>query len=273
MTPQIEAQSSESKTIPARPSRLVARQAASSVATDSSSIISYINLSVSTDSMMSHIGAHTVEVPAQFQSRQSANGKFQLISRCWHLAAGSGTECTARMVTIQGSRTEIVNTWIFPSDPSLHPVFAAEIIAVAPLTRVAFIDIQGPALNPPTREQVTVQTSFLRRNFNDLMCSEAPPAWATDESLGNYIYARDANEQQKPKICSCYLAFLSSYLNILKNWDSETPLSRSSERAVQELQAYQHHHQENSPGQKFLANLFGADWTNAFLTEFLLSLP
>ncbi len=180
-----------------------------------------------------------------------------------------------RMVKIQGAKSNIINTWIFPNDPRTCPVYAAELIGVGDSVRVAFIDIQAPvaAAENSTLKQ---RLESLSQAYRHLPCDEAAPNWATDASLGYFTYARNVPQSNLLDIHNGYLDYLDLFLNQMQSASGATQtdmdgLSLESARSM--LHAYQLHHMHSSPGRKFLGNLFSDVWTEQFMLQFLFTLP
>ena len=172
---------------------------------------------------------------------------------------------------IDGAKSNIINTWIFPADARWLPVFAAELIGVGDAVRVAFVDVQVPVSGART-EHLEQQLESVARAFDSLPCDEEAPDWATDASLGHFTYARQVPDQQLSSIRACYLDYLNLYLNYVCCAEVQSKAgSIAAARAT--LHAYQLHHMQHSPGKKFLGNLFGVDWTERFMLDFLFTLP
>jgi hypothetical protein len=201
----------------------------------------------------------------------STNGKFQLWAKQIKLNEGVQHRLTCRMVLIQGQKNEILNTWIFPTAPENCPVFAAELIAMACMPRLSFIDIQSPAMTCGT-DKVRSLTHQLRARHAELVCDEEPPEWATDASEGGYVFSRALPSTAFDRIDTCYQDYLRCYLG---EFFLGEPVSVSDvdgrSTAVRELSHYQIHHMEHSPGSVFLGKLFGDEWTNDFLRNFLFA--
>ena len=180
------------------------------------------------------------------------------------------------MVYIQGPKNQIINTWIFPNRPKQMPVFAAELIAVGDEVRVAFVDVQVPVIgSSAVLEDTSLMTSGIAARFSGLPCNEAPPVWAIESSQGNYTYARNVPISSFSKVEECYRSYLDTYLSAFVNKKVGVVLSelKRDEHAIDELHQYQHHHMQSSPGNKFLSKLFGPDWTESFMREFLFAKP
>ncbi|MCU0714594.1 MAG: phytochromobilin:ferredoxin oxidoreductase [Pirellula sp.] len=233
-------------------------------------------LSSFTNERLLRFGFLERRVDGRYADRQSTNGKFQLNAREWGLIS-SGTDsllAVARSVSIRSSKNAILNTWIFPVNCLLTPVFAAELICIAGVHRVAFIDIQTPGLNPERREEVSAITSPLSTKYTVLPSDNEPPSWATADSTGNFSYARNAGPEWSSIVANCYQDYLSVYLSGVLSHDrsqSRSIVSTAESDAV--LSAYQIHHMHSSPGKKFLDNLFTSDWTDDFMNGFLFTLP
>jgi hypothetical protein len=205
------------------------------------------------------------------------NGKFHLWAKQIRLHHRSEHTLTCRMVLIQGQRNEILNTWIFPTAPESCPVFAAELIAMAGMPRLTFIDIQNPAMASGSCA-VRELTDQLRARHVGLVCDEEPPQWAIDATLGGYIFSRALAATKFSSIDACYEDYLRCYMRGFlspsgstehSNADGSSLTCRSN--AERELHHYQVHHMEHSPGSVFLGKLFGNEWTNDFLRNFLFA--
>lgn len=224
--------------------------------------------------MLSHLNRCDL-IPKQYAQKESLHGKMLLEATEWSLQIQGRPIASLRMVHIHGGKNEIINTWIFPNRPKHMPVYAAELIAVGDAIRVAFVDIQVPVLEGSVVEDTSMLTDALAPRFASLPCNEEPPFWAIQESQGNFTYARNVPAADLPTIETCYLSYMDAYLNQFACEDvgkSILQLERDEE-ALNALHAYQHHHMEHSPGNKFLSKLFGSDWTEAFMREFLFEKP
>ncbi len=222
------------------------------------------------------VGACETGIPPKFSKHASINNKFHLTACEWLLGDGFETigasSATARCVYIRGLKTEILNTWIFPRQCDVLPVFAAELILVGGVVRVAFIDIQTPYQSLPLMHRVHQVTQALYQNYSGLRSSEAPPNWAIEASMGNYMYVRQGDSKTFPLICDCYEDYLEAALRLYDQINrSNTSMATNETSSADCLHAYQIHHMNSSPGKKFLSNLFGEDWTLRFLENFLFA--
>lgn len=240
----------------------------------------YQALKHATEQKLHRIPAAKSSLRDDWSNQESKNGKFALNAQEWKIRATGAKRdnshiATLRMVYIRGQKNEIINTWIFPVRSDLMPVYAAELISVASVTRVAFVDIQAPQLNDNIAEEVRLLTAPLAARYATLPCDEPAPDWATEASLGNFTYARQADSNWTSTIQNCYTSYLDTYINAFVTSSSSQSIDRScSDAAVSaHLMDYQHHHMNSSPGKKFLGTLFGTEWTNSFLSDFLFSTP
>lgn len=215
--------------------------------------------------------ARSLSIPAQLQTRTSANGKFLLTADAWRIAL-SGSYADLRMVKIDSAKSHIINVWIFPAAPQAMPVFAAELIGVHDAVRVAFIDIQAPVTSAISA-RLSKQLKPVAHTYASLPCDEAAPEWAISSSLGEYTYARNVGLSQLPVLRACYLHYFDLYLGHLNSIHLQHGSNRGKSAALEQLHAYQLHHMEHSPGKKFLGNLFGVDWTERFMLDFLFTQP
>lgn len=254
-------------------SRSVSRQ----VSADSpGNAVSFEPLVTETRSRMrSHLD-ETLSIPQEFRRRESLHGKIELHASQWSIQARKKSIGSLRMVYIHGAKNQIINTWVFPNRPDHMPVFAAELIAVGAEVRVAFVDIQVPVIRSRSLlDDVSLLSTGIATRYVELACNEAPPVWATESSQGHFTYARNVPVSQLGRVEECYQAYLDSYLNAFTNRITGAGLidQKRDESVLDELHQYQHHHMESSPGNKFLSKLFGADWTDSFMREFLFARP
>jgi len=233
-----------------------------------------------TQNRLGQIHAEREPLANTITEKESTNGKFTLTAESWSIVSKNAncqpcSIASLRMVYIRGQKNEIINTWIFPKRPDVQPVFAAELISVGGVTRVAFVDIQTPVMTGDTIDEVTLLTAPLATRFACLPCNEKAPEWATTASPGNFTYSRQADANWTSTIQECYLSYLDAYLKAYATGTTANNSARLPEdhSVTHALQAYQKHHMESSPGKKFLGNLFGVEWTNSFLTDFLFAKP
>lgn len=238
------------------------------------------SLKHATEMKLKRIHASRSSLREDWSEQASKNGKFALSAQQWTLSAtGAKREnshiATLRMVYIRGQKNEIINTWIFPVRPDFMPVYAAELISVASVTRVAFVDIQTPNLTESVTDEVKTLTAPLAARFAGLPCDEAAPDWAIEASTGNFTYARGADSNWTSTIQQCYVDYLDTYIKaFVTSGDSVSVRRDQRDNAISaHLSEYQRHHMNSSPGKKFLGTLFGTEWTDSFLSEFLFSTP
>jgi hypothetical protein len=209
----------------------------------------------------------------EFQRFESKNGRFVVRSRAWCLTRDGRPRCDVRMVFIAGSKNNIINTWVFPYDPSRDPVFAAELIAMGGQPRLTFMDIQVPVMPVASHRTVAAAAAGVRSRYGDLRIAEQPPGWAVEATSGQYLFTRQLPASWFGRICHAYLELLECYLDLISSAPSNPQPPHTDPEALATLHEYQVHHMHNSPGEVFLGKVFGKDWTAAFLNEFLFCPP
>ncbi len=231
----------------------------------------FSQLAEATRNRMLACEAQQLSVPATYCQRGSTNGKFLLSAEAWNIQVGQ-LHAQLRLVKIDGAKSNIINAWIFPIDPRRNLVYAAELIGVGESVRVAFVDVQSPCTRRCSN-RISLRLSGLAKGYSGLPCDEPAPGWAVDASLGHYTYARNVPAASLSAIQGCYLDYLDLYLSSTRCEDWLADCGDSLEQARGRLHAYQLHHMQHSPGKKFLGNLFGVDWTERFMLDFLFTLP
>lgn len=221
--------------------------------------------------------ARELSLPLDFQRYESKNKRFQLRSWAWQVTLDELPLCDVRVVYISGTKNTIINTWVFPYAPRLQPVFAAELIALGDHPKLTFMDIQGPCLDMARQVVVRRATERVASRFADLRIAEQPPAWAIDASLGQYMFTRDLPCEMASRVAEGYELLFAAYLNLITRpivaCDGDDSRREELSNGLAELHRYQLHHLESSPGKVFLSKLFGEQWTESFLNDFLFCLP
>lgn len=272
-----------------------------------SSAAPYCRLALDTSELLGSLPApllsRQIKTDQNYDERSSKNGRFTLRTWSWEIlclemakanplqhgtndrvtdlsrpdgleAVDSSVMAEFRLVLIEGSANTIINAWCFPTRPQCCPVFAAELIAIAHAPKLTFLDIQAPALtNQIERAVIQGASKQVRNQFAELRISESPPEWATSESLGEYLFGRAMESSSFPQITAAYLRLLQQYFNLLSSRPRSEQLIAPDPSALAEMNKYQLHHMHSSPGKQFLGKVFGADWTDEFLENFLFSLP
>lgn len=208
-----------------------------------------------------------------FESYLSKNGRFTIRSWAWCVSHADQPRCDVRMVFISGAKNSILNTWVFPYDPTQVPVFAAELIAIGGQPRLTFMDIQVPAMPAQHHGRVASVAAQVRCKHPSLRIDEQPPHWAVEATAGEYLFARQLPVDQFETIRDAYRGLLSGYVDFVASSCSNADPNPKGSDAIAELHAYQIHHMRHSPGKLFLGKVFGAGWTESFLNEFLFCAP
>jgi len=194
------------------------------------------------------------------------NGRFQLRARRWSLVAKGRPLAECRMVHIEGSSSEIVNFWVFPERPEYLPVCAAELIVTGGAPRLAFVDLQAPGLHPGKFCRLAQETQTLAGRWAFLDTGDEAPAWAVAASSGGHVYARPREACDVGTLADLSLAYLDLWIE----WASDVSFHAPPDpAAAADLAAYKSLHRRHSPGAPYLRKLFGAEWTDRFLREFL----
>lgn len=192
-------------------------------------------------------------------------GRMQLVAARWRIGPAAGSVAECRIVRILGAAAEIVNTMIFPADPARLPVFAAELLAFGGRPRLTFLDLQGPGLSAAVRGAVAARTRAVSARFAAVPRDENPPGWAVAYSPGGYLFTRTDDPGHAGTLAGAY----AEYLDVWADLAAAVGLDGLDPAAAAELATYKREHVAHSPGRAFLGKVFGGEWTDRFLTEFL----
>jgi hypothetical protein len=215
---------------------------------------------------LSSFAPESVPLEDRFFEQHSKSGKFKLTSFAWNLKHQGKKFAECRCVRILGRGTDILNSWVFPIHVQTLPVFAAEILEFGHQPRLVFIDLQAPGWSYPQKRQLTGELSELRDTSLLLPnCAEAPE-WATQDGLGLHLHSRPGDPNFRPMIQDLYSLYLKSWTDAALR---RLPVEAGASLGQQALTDYQKHHQESSPGNAYLSQLFGVQWTRDFYEQFL----
>lgn len=201
-------------------------------------------------------GVFPLAVPAEFARRAGGQGRFQLRAFAWNVGVPVGAEC--RCVYIRGQNSEVFNALVFPTDPTAAPVFVADFLLVGGQLRLAFLDLQGPGLAAGQRTAVALATCALAA---ELPSDVSAPAWAVAHSLGGFCHARGAGID--------LTRLLTAYDDYLRLWLRFSGGRGAVDPDDDTLTLFKEEHRREAPAAPYLGRLFGTDWTERFLRDFL----
>ena len=201
-----------------------------------------------------------------FREQHSKSGKFQLNSFAWDLYHREQKIAECRCVRILGRGTDILNSWVFPINAHALPVFAAEILEFGHQPRLVFIDLQAPGWTLEQKDRLAAELSELRDTELLLPKNDEAPDWATQDGLGLHLHSRPGDANYRPMIQELYSLYLKSWADVTLR---RLPIEAGTRSGQLALSDYQHHHQESSPGNAYLSQLFGEEWTQDFYEQFL----
>jgi hypothetical protein len=216
--------------------------------------------------LLAPLGLRELDVPGEFAHAEGSGGRMRLRAAAWEVGPTAAPIAECRSVLIQGEATDIVNTWIYPHRPDELPTFAAELLAFGHRPRLAFVDLQVPGLSPAGRSRTAAVTHPLAARFAGWRCPEEPPGWAVESSSGGHLFARPGDP-------AAFADLTRAFEEYLVAWSDLATTARAAgigdELSREALARFKRHHATASPGRPFLAKLFGQEWTDRFLDEFL----
>jgi len=217
------------------------------------------------------LGLTPADLPAHL-AQASGAGRPTLCAERWQIGQAECL-CELRLVTIQGQASEIHNAWVFPVQPAALPVFASEILVFGHRPRLAFIDVPAPGLCPALLPQLAHRLAAISERYQDLRPGEPPPDWATNASTGHWLYARSTSQEMLPRLLQAYQEYLTAWIDFATSGGEADPgptvESESTPDSVDRYTQYKQHHAAHTPGRTFLAKLYGPDWAEQFMDQFL----
>lgn len=209
--------------------------------------------------ILSQAGFWQEAVEAEFAER-SGNRAALLKSRRWLHSRGLDARCCL----IASPQAEILNLMIFSSAADACPVFASEIILFGSKIRVAVIDHQSPDRQMPLRKEIEAKLGALQARYQPQLTPGGElPEWAKAHFTSACIYCRPSTPEETPVVEQAFEDYLQMWV---ADW---LPRSAPEPAAQEILSAYQFHHVENTPGRPFLSQVFGAEWTEKYLRQFM----
>jgi hypothetical protein len=192
------------------------------------------------------------------------SGRMRLTAARWMVGPTDRPTAECRIVRILGAAAEIVNAMIFPAIPARLPVFAAELLAFGGRPRLTFLDLQAPGLEPGVRADVAAATRAASADFAGMPRDPKPPGWAVAHSPGGYLFTRTDDPAHAPALGAAYRTYLDVWIDL-----AGRVADAGGAGGADALAAYKREHVAHSPGKAFLGKVFGDDWTDRFLNQFL----
>lgn len=200
-------------------------------------------------------GAELAPPPSELAERSGRKGAH-LSASGWRLPAGE-----VRLVRITSPKADIVNALGFPCDPRRDPLLTIEQLSLGAGRAMSFFDLQDGGLDAERRELSALRAQAVRdaalRGGADAALEPEP--WALHFSLGGYLFERASDLAAAERARGAQQAYTAAWLELLG--------ARPSAPAA--LADFKDHQRKHSPGIAYLAGVFGAEWTQSFLTRFL----
>lgn len=204
-------------------------------------------------------GFEEFPLPGEFAERIGSKD-IALRASEWRTSGGT----SARYALIRGRQVEVFNLMVFPADPDGCPLFVAEVVHFGDKVRVVLIDHQ--AADPQCALQKTAGSlldSVLREFSGFLTTGKDMPEWSMEHASTGCLFAHPASPDETAVVEKAFAAYWNFWLD---RWQDTVGIQVRNQQSVRE---YCCDHLKNYPGRPFLANIFGAEWTEQFLSKFL----
>ena len=172
-----------------------------------------------------------------------------------------------RAVYIASPVVEIVNLFFFPDSHRPSPVFAMEFVRIGPRGVVGVIDCKAAPGDSISQSALSILEAA-HEAFPQLRNGDDPPAWYRDARSGYDFFVRPENLEVFADLVSAHHFVWGRYVRHILNGSSD-----SSCQALRQpfLRHYKDHHRDNSPGIPFLNKMFGVNWTETLLRDYLFA--
>ena len=201
----------------------------------------------------------------ELATRTTAGNRIELSAKSWDVLHQQQRVAECRVVNIQGTSLEILNVMIFPENPDTLPIFVIETLITGGMPRLAFVDLQSARMSEENASQVKSQTAALKCRYQGLANAKQPPEWAIRYSLGEYIFASPEGINNKNTLETLFCDALRTWVQVVLDSDQ----ANLSSLSLSEMQRFKEDHVRESPVAPYLGKLFGPQWAEAFLNQFL----
>jgi hypothetical protein len=154
---------------------------------------------------------------------------------------------------------------IYPQNTVEIPVFAVEYIAFGSKPHVAVLDLQptsGP--NGLLGHHLVHNLTELSQSYRKQLTSGGElPEWALAHFTPVCLYSRPDSPGQAEVLIGAFIDFLKIWSSLYLPKESENLSDGES------LQSYKQHHVDHTPGRPFLTKIFGEEWTERYLRQFM----
>ena len=194
-------------------------------------------------------------------------GVFRLSSGSWAIGPGEPALAECRVARLSGPSADAFVAVILPADPARLPAFTAELYATGGRPSLAYLDLPSPGLSRDLRDEVTDQTTVLSiRHAPFLPRDETPPTWVMDDSPGGFLFTRTGERGSAARLSQAFEDYLNVWIDFAFLAAELAPTARCTVDRLVDFKRRSSHH---ASARAMLAQHFGLDWTDRFVTEFL----
>ncbi|OUD12635.1 hypothetical protein [Thioflexithrix psekupsensis] len=173
--------------------------------------------------------------------------------------------CQIRALHIINRKAEVILIMAYPLNAAHIPVLAVEYVAFQGQPYVAVTDLQWVNSNARLVQQLTdtLQESY-QYYSQQLSLEQTIPDWA--------CYFSPICLYSRPKQPSELAALIAAFETYWQQWTNHFLCHETGQiTAAKELQLYQQHHIQHSPGKPFMNTIFGQAWTERYMQTFIYS--
>ena len=145
------------------------------------------------------------------------------------------------------------------------PLFGAEIVIIKEAITVVALDWMPLFAGSPHLGGLPA----IRRRYDTFPPGGDLPPWAAEAFSAHALFSRPRDAVSPSQVLQAYADYLEGYLRLCA---AATPRGEPHETLAAQAHYCQAHF-ANDPGANMLANIFGAQWSQAYAREFLFKLP
>ncbi|PON15966.1 hypothetical protein C2W62_20975 [Candidatus Entotheonella serta] len=209
-------------------------------------------------------------VPADFMHRSSQHSQnpLDLVSYAWT----SETIYRMRLTEIFGPPgTHIVNIGIFPHVTSILPLMQLELLVIKQRLLLLIID----ALLPPTlywsldTESPSQALQRLATTYNTLPLTNKRDEWTQFVISNDAIWSRPNTTEAITPACEAVIAFFAWCATIIRTDQGQRLSADQTAQRICFMHRFRTIWLDNEPSRPYLSSMFGAEWAERYMSEFL----
>ncbi|MBH1971948.1 hypothetical protein FK216_11180 [Moraxellaceae bacterium AER2_44_116] len=221
------------------------------------------------DSFFSHLVSHYFDDHAEFyqplpvpddfahQVVNRPSGDLHLIGRAYQLQQFG----EVRFVLMTSSKVDVLTLFFYPYAQWHLPLYSMQFVRLGGRPVIGVLDLPSLCGENEPAKNLMIKTSAM----TGLAYDEDVPAWYVECRSGYDLLIRPQTDNDFILLGQAHHDILNGLVSLTKGASLLDPIQADAHKIA--IKDYQVHHYQNSSGLPLMRNIFGEQWTQAFLGD------